>query len=160
MIEFLTDDDICEINREVLGATRFEQGLYALDYPGYLELIHRYVVSFKDCYRIATAYAVSLIVFHIFREANHRTSLLSAETFLLNNDLRLRSDPGSMDDERLELHRWRLEHEEENDLEPYHFLRIEHIVDWDRQRSEMDILMDQEYGGTIEQWLRRHYERL
>ena len=65
-----------------------------------------------DFYRASLGYCISLIVHHAFKNGNHRTSILSAELFLLkNNFISLTTD-----EKDIELYKKRVKMEKKDDL--------------------------------------------
>ena len=91
---------------------------------------------------------------HPFKNGNHRTSLLSAERFLLKNNYELLSS----NKEKIEFEEWRLKFEEEHDLEK-EFFRITNIENIKKKTDEITVLMDSRYGKVTSNWLKNNYMR-
>ena len=162
MILYLSDEEVIEINRLNLQSSGEINDFSIRQYDDI-----RFIIEFAehqnefDMYEKALAYCISLIVLHPFADGNHRTSLHAAELFLIKNGyLPLMPDKESStvasDKNRLLLQKWRLEFEEEHELERYFFsiatndikaLRIEGIIN----------VMNSEYGIGIKKWLVENY---
>lgn len=108
--------------------------------------------NFDDIYKTSLAYCISLIVLHPFKNGNHRTSLLSAERFLLKNNYRF---VGTQESD-LRLQKWRIDIEEKNELER-EFFRIACIENQKKRTEEIKNIMKSEYGKNIEKWLKESF---
>ena len=155
MIDFLTDEEIKFINEYSLKITNEEKN-YNLDNANDLNFLMNFVEEeFKDPYKISLAYCVSIIVLHPFRNGNHRTSILSAEHFLLKNNY----ESFTNDKKDTELEKWRIDYESKYDLER-EFFRITCIEDDEKRKEEIKKIIDSEYGKYIEKWLRDNYKKV
>ena len=105
-----------------------------------------------DFLQKALGYCISIIVLHPFKNGNHRTSLLSAERFLLKNNYNLLSS----NKEKIEFEEWRIKYEEENDLER-EFFRITNIENAEERTDEIMEMMNSRYGKETHIWLKNNY---
>ncbi|MEE9151487.1 MAG: type II toxin-antitoxin system death-on-curing family toxin, partial [Thermoplasmata archaeon] len=114
MILYLTEEEIIEINRLALES-QGEQNEFFLIQRNDLHFVTNYVErqNTNDYYTLALSYCISLIVLHPFKNGNHRTSLYSAERFLIKNGFLYQGDPNV----HLNLQKWRINYEEKNDME-------------------------------------------
>jgi len=153
MIKHLIEEEIVLINEIAVKITNETHEIRQI---GDIRFIANFVKnSFnKDYYKKALAYCVSIIVFHPFGNGNHRTSILSAENFLLKNGFKSFTN----DKKDKELERFRLEYEEKHDLER-EFFRITIIEDNEQRKSEINNVMNSEYGINIENWLKKNYKK-
>lgn len=154
MFGFVTEEEIIYINEISLRLTN-EEDKIGFDNPNDLNLLINFVKNeFKDNqYKTALAYCISLIVLHIFKNGNHRTSILTAEHFLLKNNLKSHTN----DKKDTDLEKWRLKFEEDHDLER-EFFTITCIECENEKVKEIKRIMNSEYGKTIEKWLRNNYK--
>ncbi len=102
----------------------------------------------------ALGYCISIIVLHPFKNGNHRTSLLSAERFLLKNNYCLLSS----NKEKIEFEEWRLKYEEENDLER-EFFQITNIENIKKKTDEIMKMMNSSYGKKTLLWFKTNYTK-
>jgi len=118
----------------------------------------RFLINFvkknfgDDFLQKALGYCISIIVLHPFKNGNHRTSLLSAERFLLKNNYNLLSS----NKEKIEFEEWRLKYEEENDLER-EFFRITNIENTKKKTDEIMKMMNSRYGKETLIWFKNNY---
>ncbi len=151
MINYLSFEEIEIINKLVLEITDEKFQLERED--DILSIIEFVRNNFDDdLFKKALAYCIALIVLHPFKEGNHRTSLISAEEFLIKNGF----FTGVSDIERLKLQKWRLEYGKKNDLER-EFFRIACIEDIEKRNEKIIEMMNSKYGQMIENWLKRNY---
>ena len=87
MIEFVSRDEIIFINEISLKLTN-ESEKIGFENPGDLDFIIKFVEKNvkNNLINIALSYCISIIVLHPFKNGNHRTSILTAEHFLLKNN--------------------------------------------------------------------------
>jgi len=116
-----------------------------------IDLVKNHVED--DMYVKSLAYCISIIVLHPFKNGNHRTSLYSAERFLILNGCEFTGTVKS----HKELQKWRLEYEEEHELEK-RFAQIMFTDDRKTFISEIKQLMSEEYGEKIIDWLKENYK--
>jgi prophage maintenance system killer protein len=149
MILYLSEDEICEINKFSLELTG-EAEKFQVIQPDDIRFTIRFVSkNLKgNIYRKALGFCISLIVLHPFKNGNHRTSLLSAERFLQKNHCQSKAT----DSDRIHLEKWRLQYEEDHELHQ-EFFRITNIENETQKRSEIEKMMRSLYGITIEKWL-------
>ncbi|MCX6666230.1 MAG: Fic family protein [Euryarchaeota archaeon] len=154
MITYISEAEIIEINRLSLEATK-EQDKFLLIQPDDLRFIQWFIkTNFKkNTPRKALAYCISIIILHPFRNGNHRTSLLTAEEFLIKNKYKSLTT----DKKDLELQKWRIIYEQDHDLER-EFFYITNIEEKTRKSNEIKKIMDSEYGQTIEKWLNENFK--
>jgi prophage maintenance system killer protein len=153
MIRYLSDKQIIELNKASLGITG-EKNKFHLIQPDDLRFIMRFTEKNFGTNIIikALAYCIALIILHPFRNGNHRTSLLTAEEFLEQNNFQSQTT----DQKDLELQKWRIIYEQDHDLER-EFFRITNIGDEKERTKELKIIMKSEYGKTIEKWLHENF---
>ena len=108
----------------------------------------------NDHFKTALAYCTSIIFLHPFKNGNHRTSILTAEHFLLKNNFNAYTN----DKKDIELEEWRIKYEKNNDLER-DFFRVACIEDNNLKETEIVKIMNSEYGKTIEKWLKNNYKK-
>lgn len=155
MIIFLTEEEINFINKYSLKITNEEKN-HNLDNANDLKFLMKFVEEeFEDPYKISLAYCVSIIVLHPFRNGNHRTSILSAEYFLLKNN----RESFANDKKDKELEKWRIDYENKYELERK-FFRITCIEDNEKRKEEIGKIIDLKYGRYIEKWLRDNYKKV
>jgi death-on-curing family protein len=156
MINYLSKEEIIEINKYSLELTGEENEFYVIQ-PDDLTFIIDFVKEEynKDLLKKAVVYCVSLIVMHPFKNGNHRTSLLSAERFLLKNKYILLTS----NKEKIEIEKWRIKYEEEKDLERS-FFQIACIENNKQRKAKIKKVINSEYGIKIEKWLRENYKKL
>ena len=85
MILYLTEEEIIEINRLALES-QGEIEEFSLQNRDDLQFAMKYIenLDINDFYTLALGYCISIIVLHPFKNGNHRTSLYSAERFLIS----------------------------------------------------------------------------
>ena len=154
VMKYLAANDIIEINRKTLEM-HDEADQVHLNEPGDLHFIIDFVKNHvdNDYYEKSLAYCISIIVLHPFKNGNHRTSLYSAERYLILNGYEF---IGTVEYHK-ELQKWRLEYEEEHELER----RFAGITFTDNQNiftTEIKQLMSEEYGKKILSWLKENYK--
>lgn len=153
MVEYLNEEEIIEINRLCLEISdEFEE--FVVIQLDDIRFILKFVSEKfdNDLYKKSSAYCISLIVLHPFKNGNHRTSLITAEHFLLKNNLH----SIGTDEKDLKMQKWRIEYEEENDLEK-EFFQIACIEDEEKKSEEIKKIMGSEYGITIEKWFKNNF---
>jgi prophage maintenance system killer protein len=155
MIIYLSNEEIIEINRLALESQGELEDFYLRSNDDLLFAIS-YVEKqgSDDYYTLALCYCLSLIVLHPFQNGNHRTSLYSAERFLIKNGFFFKGTPKI----HLNLQKWRIEYEDENELER-EFFRITSIENDITRTSEINNLIDSLYGKTIREWLVKYYKK-
>ena len=148
MIRYLSDKQIIELNRASLRITG-EKNKFHLIQPDDLRFIMRFTEKNfgTNIIRKALAYCIAIITLHPFKNGNHRTSLLTAEEFLRQNNFQSMTN----DQKDLELQKWRIIYEQDHDLER-EFFRITNLEDENERTKELKIVMQSEYGTTIEKW--------
>ncbi len=141
MILYLTEEEIIEINRLALES-QGEQNEFFLIQRNDLHFVTNYVErqNTNDYYTLALSYCISLIVLHPFKNGNHRTSLYSAERFLIKNGFSYQGDPNV----HLNIQKWRINYEEKNDMER-EFFAITILENEDARTSEINKLIDSPY---------------
>jgi prophage maintenance system killer protein len=151
MIDYLSEEEIVEINRVVLEISN-EYNRYVYDRPDYVRFILNFVAERfgEDLYKKALAYCIGLIVTHPFRNGNHRVSMISAEHFLLKNNFTSFTN----DEKDKELYKWRIELEHKDD---YTLQRQFFNIECDGDGIEQ--IMNSEYGIGIECWLKNNYKQ-
>jgi death-on-curing family protein len=154
MIKYLEKMDIVEINRKTLELHN-ELSEFLLIMPSDLDFIVEFVKihNGEDIFNKALAYCVSLIVLHPFKNGNHRTSIYSAERFLILNGYEFIGDI----ENHKELQKWRFEYEEKHDLEH----RFAQITAHDSHKTfniEITKIMADVYGQKILKWLKANYK--
>ncbi len=155
MINYLSEEEIIEINKYSLKATDEENEFHTMQPDDIRFLINLVKKEFGDDFlQKALGYCISIIVLHPFKNGNHRTSLLSAERFLLKNNYNLLSS----NKEKIEFEEWRLKYEEENDLER-EFFRITNIENAKKQTDEIVKMMNSKYGKETSKWLKNNYKK-
>ena len=152
MIDYLSEEEIVEINRIVLEISN-EYNQYVYDRPDYVRSILNFVVERfgEDLYKKALAYCIGLIVTHPFRNGNHRVSIISAELFLLKNNF----SSFTNDERDKELYKWRIELEHKDD---YTLQRQFFSIECDGDGIEK--IMNSKYGIGIECWLKNNYKQI
>ena len=151
--KYLFIEEIIEINNQVLTVTN-ELDTFILEQPDDL----RYLLKFtkknfnNDLYRKSLSYCITLIILHPFKNGNHRTSLLTAEQFLLVNNYQ----DLSSDEKDLKLQKWRIHYEEKYELER-EFFRITCIEEEKKRSAEILKIMNSHYGKYIEKWLHTNF---
>ena len=155
MIKYLGEKDIVEINRKTLEL-HDEKGEFHLMMPDDLSFCIDFVKKHADAdiYNKALAYCVSIIVLHPFKNANHRTSLYSAERFLIQNGYEF---IGNVESHK-ELQKWRIEFEYEHELER-RFAQITFRDNIQQFIIEIKNLMTEEYSIKILNWLKGNYKQ-
>ena len=154
MIRYLSDKQIMELNRVSLGITGEKNKFYLIQ-PDDLRFIMRFTEKNfgTNIIRKALAFCVAIITLHPFKNGNHRTSLLAAEEFLRQNNFQSLTN----DQKDLELQKWRIIYEQDHDLER-EFFRITNIEDEKERTKALKIVMQSEYGKTIEKWLYKNFK--
>lgn len=155
MVRYLMEEEMTEINRFSLEATGEEKEIYVMQ-PDDIRFIVNFVIEEfdGDLYKKATAYCISIIVMHPFKNGNHRTSLLSAERFLIKNDF----DLLTTNKEKIGFEKWRIKYEEKHDLER-RFFCIAGIENKEQRKEEIKKIMNSEYGLKIEKWLKENFKQ-
>ncbi len=155
MVTYLTDEEIVEINRLALES-QGELDEYSLQRRDDLLFSINFIENqdTNDYHSVALSYCLSIIVLHPFKNGNHRTSLYSAERFLIKNGYKFKGNPKT----HLDLQKWRIEYEEENEMER-EFFRITCLENDDERTIEINNLMDSQYGITIKNWLLKYYPK-
>ncbi len=153
MVEYLTEEDIRRLNRRSLEVSG-ELSNNVVVQPDDIRFVIRYVSTHvqDDPFQQATAYCISLITLHPFKNGNHRTSLLSADLFLQKNNFIY----SGTDKDRIALEKWRLTYEEEHELHR-EFFRITNLESAKERIREIERLIDSPYGKEIKRWLQKHY---
>ena len=155
MIIYLSEDEIIELNKYSLYATGEDNEFHVMQPDDIRFLINLVKKNFGgDILQKALGYCISIIVLHPFKNGNHRTSLLSAESFLLKNNYNLLSS----NKEKIEFEEWRLKYEEENDLER-EFFRITNIENANKRTDEIVKMMNSRYGKETLKWLKNNYKK-
>lgn len=153
MVEHLNEEEIIEINRLCLEISgEFEE--FVVIQLDDIRFILKFVSEnfSNNLYKKSSAYCISLIVLHPFKNGNHRTSLIAAEHFLLKNNF----CSIDTDEKDLKMQKWRIEFEEKHDLEK-EFFQIACIEDEEKKSEEIKKIMDSEYGKTIEKWFENNF---
>jgi len=155
MINYLSKEEIIEINKFSLGFTGEEKEFYIIQ-PDDLTFIIDFVKEEfnNDLEKKALVYCISIIVMHPFKNGNHRTSLISAEIFLIKNNYELLTS----NKEKIEIEKWRLNYEEEKDLERK-FFQIACIEDYKQRKDKIKKIINSKYGKNIEKWLQENYNK-
>ena len=152
MVKYLLEMDIVDINRKTLEFHNKPEDFHLM-MPGDLDFCIQFVRDHSgDDHSKSLAYCISIILFHPFHDANHRTSLYSAERFLIINGYQF---TGTVQGHK-ELQKWRIEHEEEHELER-RFAQITFTENKEYIISEINKIMKEEYGCTILSWLQDNY---
>jgi len=155
MIIYLTKEEIIEINRLALESQGELEDFYLRSQDDLL-----FVINFvekqetNNYYTLALCYCISLIVLHPFQNGNHRSSLYCAERFLIKNGFSFKGTPKI----HLNLQKWRIEYEQENEMER-EFFRITSIEGKNKRISEINNLIDSLYGKKIRDWLEKYYQK-
>jgi prophage maintenance system killer protein len=152
---FLSKEEIIEINRLALESQGELEDFYLRSNED-LEFAINYVESqsSKEYYPLALCYCISLIVLHPFENGNHRTSLYCAERFLIQNGFIFKGNPKI----HLNQQKWRIEYEDENEMER-EFFRITSLDNDIERTAEIDRLIETVYGKTIKDWLEKYYKK-
>lgn len=149
MVNFITEEEIIEINKKVLEISD-ELDEFQYQRPDYIRFTLSFVEDLfdDDFHKAALAYCISIIVHHAFKNGNHRTSMISAELFLNKNNFKSLTT----DEKDIELYKKRVEMEKKDD---WTLIRkfFNSIEDPDR----INEIMESEYGQMIEKWLRDNY---
>ena len=152
MILYLTEDEICEINKFSLELTDEGEKFQVIQPDDIRFTIHFVSKNLKgDLYQKALGFCICLIVLHPFMNGNHRTSLLSAERFLQKNLYQSQAT----DNDRINLEKWRLQYEADHELHR-EFFRIANIEDETKKRNEIEKMMISPYGMKIKKWLTKY----
>lgn len=155
MINYLSEDEIIELNKYSLYVTGEDDEFYVMQPDDIRFIINLVKKNFGiDLLKKALGYCISIIVLHPFKNGNHRTSLLSAERFLLKNNYCLLSS----NKEKIAFEKWRLKYEEENDLER-DFFRITNIENPEKKTDEIKKMMNTRYGKETLKWFRNNYTK-
>ena len=153
MINYLSEEEIIELNKYSLYATGEDNEFHVMQPDDVRFLINLVKKNFGDDFlQKALGYCISIIVLHPFKNGNHRTSLLSAERFLLKNNYNLLSS----NKEKIEFEEWRLKYEEENDLDR-EFFRITNIENAKKKTDEIMKMMNSRYGKETLIWFKNNY---
>jgi prophage maintenance system killer protein len=154
MIYYLSEKEIIDLNKYSLQATD-ELNEFCIIQPDDIRFLIKFVEKeFEDdLFKTALGYCISIIVLHPFKNGNHRTSLLSAEIFLLKNNFFLLSS----NKEKIEFEKWRMNYEKENNLEK-EFFRIAIIEDSVKRIKEIKKIMNSPYGKNTLKWLKNNYK--
>lgn len=156
MIYYLSEKEIIDLNKYSLQATD-ELNEFCIVQPDDIRFLIKFVEKeFEDdLFKTALGYCISIIVLHPFKNGNHRTSLLSAEIFLLKNNYVLLSS----NKEKIEFEKWRINYEKENNLEN-DFFRIAIIEDSVKRTEEIKKIMNSPYGKNTLKWLKNNYKEI
>ena len=156
MIYYLSEKEIIDLNKYSLLATD-ELNEFCIVQPDDIRFLIKFVEKdFKDdLFKTALSYCISIIVLHPFKNGNHRTSLLSAEIFLLKNNYVLLSS----NKEKIEFEIWRMNYEKENNLEK-EFFSIATIEDSVIRTEEIKKIMNSPYGNKTLKWLKNNYKEI
>lgn len=153
MIEYLTEEEIIEINRLCLEITDELDEFIVIQYDDIRFILNFVSNNFVDnLIKKSLAYCISIIVLHPFKNGNHRTSLIAAEHFLLKNDF-ISKDT---DEKDLLIQEWRFKFEKKHNFEK-EFFRIACIEDDKIKTKEIIKIMNSEYGNNIERWLKENF---
>jgi prophage maintenance system killer protein len=154
MIKYLDKMDLVEINRKTLEIHN-EINEFHLMMPEDLSFCINFVKNHidDDIYNKALAYCVSIIVIHPFKNGNHRTSLYSAERFLILNGYKF---IGNVESHK-ELQKWRIQYEQKHELEK-RFAQITFDENAQHRISEITQIMTEKYGVNILNWLKKNYK--
>jgi len=153
MIEYLSEEEIIEINRLCLDISEEFEEFVVIQIDDIRFILKFVSENFdNDVYKKALAYCISLIVLHPFKNGNHRTSLIAAEHFLLKNNY-LSKDT---DEKDLKMQKWRIEYETKYNLEK-EFFQITCIEDQKNKSEGIKKIMNSEYGITIEKWFNNNF---
>lgn len=149
MVHFLTEEEIVEIAYMVLKISK-EVDQYEYRRPDYINFTLNFVENYPpdQLYEMALAYCISIIVHHPFRNGNHRTSIISAEHFLLKNNFDSLTD----DEKDIELYRKRIDLEKKDD-----FSLIRLFFNSVINPIKINDLIHSEYGLLIKNWLKENY---
>lgn len=149
MVNFITEEEIVEINRKVLEISD-ELDDFQYRHPNYIRFTLKFVEDLfeGDYHKAALAYCISVIVHHAFKNGNHRTSMISAEVFLNKNNFKSLTT----DKKDIELYKKRVEMEEKDDL-----TLIRKFFNSIEDPDKIIEIMESEYGQMIEKWLRDNY---
>jgi death-on-curing family protein len=153
MIQYVDENTIIFINKKTLELTN-EGEKHNLVHPWDLRLIIDFVMERfdNDILEKALAYCVAIIVLHPFQNGNHRTSLESANHFLLMNDYDSKADYL----EKIELEKWRMSYEENHELER-EFFSITCIENEESKKDKIEEVIKSEYGQIIRKWFEKNY---
>ena len=149
MVNFITEKEIVEINRKVLEISN-ELDEIQYQRSDYIRFTIKFVEdSFDgDYHKAALGYCISIIVHHAFKNGNHRTSMISAELFLIKNNFKSLTT----DEKDIELYKKRIEMEEKDDL-----TLIRKFFNSIEDPDSIIEIMNSEYGQMIEKWFRNNY---
>ena len=152
MITYMHEDEIVEINHRILKISR-ELHEYEYQRPDYIRFTLKFIEENfnNDLYLKALGYCVSIIVHHAFRNGNHRTSMITAEIFLVKNGYT--SFTTAQKDIDLYSKRIVLEQKNDYDYIKWFFNSIESI-------AEIKNIMKSDYGILIENWLKENYKKV
>ena len=156
MNKFLSKEVLLAINHFSLKLSG-EEAEIGFDNERDLNFLLNFVKSsnVSDHFKISLAYCCSIIILHPFKNGNHRTSILSAEYYLVINGFEFIGD----DEKDKELEKWRVEYEKNNDLYR-EFFRITCIEDFKNKSKEIVKIMNSDYGKKVESWLRDNYKKI
>jgi len=156
MINYISEREIIELNKYSLQATDEENEFYIMQ-PNDIRFLINFIKKEigNDLFQKALGYCISIVVLHPFKNGNHRTSLLSAERFLLKNNYNLLSS----NKEKIEFEKWRMKYEEENDLER-EFFKITNIEDTKDKTDAIKKMMNTQYGKETLNWLKNNYKKI
>jgi len=156
MINYLSEEEVMELNKYSLQATNEENEFYIMQPNDIRFLINFVKKEFEDdLLQKALGYCISIILLHPFKNGNHRTSLLSAERFLLKNNYNLLSS----NKEKIEFEKWRIKYEKDHDLER-EFFRITNIGNIKEKTDEIKKIMNSQYGKETLKWLKNNYKKI
>jgi len=121
MFNFVSRDEIIYINEISLELTN-ESDKIGFENPGDLDFLINFIEkNFRnDPFTTALSYCISIIVLHPFKNGNHRTSILTAEHFLLKNNFN--SFTTNKKDTALE--KWRVKYEKDHEIEWVFFVLL------------------------------------
>lgn len=152
MTSYLDVEDLIDINKSVLQEGEEHRVTDRSDLIYINKIVKQNYID--DIFKKATLLCVAIIVHHPFMEGNHRTSLAAAEIFLRKNGY---SYTGT-DEDRLALHGWRLDYEEEHQLERRWLTMIGGIYHRGNVEANLVGFMEDDYAKKIEAYLRKYSE--
>ncbi|SHM60278.1 type II toxin-antitoxin system death-on-curing family toxin [Rhizobacter sp. OV335] len=117
--------DIHDLIVETEGGLRGDHGLGAVE-GALSRVINRITyMGMNDAYEIAAMYAVAIARGHVFNDANKRTALVSALTYLATQDITLPRSP-QLEDVMVDVAQGHVEHAELADI----FFSLAHLGDY------------------------------
>ena len=153
MVKYLTEEEIVKINELSLAKNE----IFCYEQPKYVKFTLNFVKNKcdNDFYKKALAYCISLVIHHVFKEGNHRTSLYSSQIFLMKNNFKQLATPESVN----QIQEWRINEliKDGHSLER-EFFKIAGIENKKVKEKEIEKIMNSEYGNHIEEWLKENYK--